>query len=173
MCSRTLDDRTVAFGTTGYTLDDVFVLYDRDTDSIWYPLGDQTLDAVAGSRKGTAIDLLAEPSPVRLGDWLDEHPTSLVLLPPKEDLEARNRGYLGVRLDGVTVTEVMSETAAEAAGIEAGDVITRIGDATIGTRRELSEALAGTRAGDEVVIVVEREGEVKTLRATLGRRPEM
>lgn len=69
------------FGTSGYTMDNVFVLYDRLTDSVWYPLGNGTMDAVAGVLKGTSIPLLAEPSPVRLEDWLKVHPDSKVLLP--------------------------------------------------------------------------------------------
>lgn len=69
------------FGTSGYTMDNVFVLYDRLTDSLWYPLGDGTMDAVAGQLKGTSIPLLDEPSPLRLEEWLKQHPDSKVLLP--------------------------------------------------------------------------------------------
>lgn len=79
--SRELDGEKLEFGTSGYTMDNVFVLYDRMTDSIWYPLGDGAMDAVAGELKGTSIPLLAEPSPLRLGDWLEQHPDSKVLLP--------------------------------------------------------------------------------------------
>ena len=69
------------FGTSGYTMDSVFVLYDRLTDSVWYPLGEGTMDAVAGQWKGTSIPLLDEPSPQPLGDWMKLHPDSKVLLP--------------------------------------------------------------------------------------------
>ena len=41
MCTRDFDGEPVQFGTTGYTMDRIFVLYDRASDSIWYPLGDQ------------------------------------------------------------------------------------------------------------------------------------
>ena len=79
--SRELDGEILEFGTSGYTMDNVFVLYDRMTDSVLYPLGNGTMDAVAGQRKGTSIPLLAEPSPLRLEDWLKQHPDSKVLLP--------------------------------------------------------------------------------------------
>lgn len=79
--SRELDGEQLEFGTTGYTMDNVFVLYDRMTDSVWYPLGNGTMDAIAGQRKGTSIPLLDEPSPLRLEDWLKQHPESKVLLP--------------------------------------------------------------------------------------------
>lgn len=79
--SRELDGQEMKFGTSGYTMDRVFVLYDRLTDSVWYPLGEGTMDAVAGELKGTAIPLLAEPTPLPLEDWLEQHPDSKVLLP--------------------------------------------------------------------------------------------
>ena len=81
MCTRDLAGTTTEFGTSGYTLDQVFVLYDRDSDSIWYPLGDGTLDAVGGRRRGESLEILDEPAPLPLGSWLAEHPDSTVLLP--------------------------------------------------------------------------------------------
>ena len=69
------------FGTSGYTMDRVFVLYDRRTDSIWYPLSDETLDAVGGARKGESIAILDEPAPQPLYEWLDTYPDSTILLP--------------------------------------------------------------------------------------------
>ena len=81
MYSREIDGQKAEFGTSGYTMNNVFVLYDRLTDSVWYPLGDGTMDAVSGQRKGTSIPILAEPAPMRLGRWLKDHPDSKVLLP--------------------------------------------------------------------------------------------
>ena len=80
VCSREIDGTTIEFGTTGYTMINTFVLYDRDTDSIWYPLTDDTMDAVAGARKGTAIEFAAKPPLVRLGDWANDHPETQVLV---------------------------------------------------------------------------------------------
>jgi len=65
----------VEFGTAGYTMDHVFVLDDRASNSVWYP-GEKALEAVGGARKGSAIPFLDEPAPVALGDWLAEHPGS-------------------------------------------------------------------------------------------------
>ena len=67
MCTRQIDGRAVEFGTTGYTMNHVFVLYDRSSDSIWYPLDDGTVDAVAGARRGSSIPILDEPAPTPLG----------------------------------------------------------------------------------------------------------
>ncbi len=79
--SRELDGQEMKFGTSGWTMNRVFVLYDRTSGSLWYPLGDGTMDAIAGPLKGTSIPLLDEPSPLRLEDWLKQYPDSKVLLP--------------------------------------------------------------------------------------------
>lgn len=80
---RTLDGREVTFGTSGYTKDNVFVLYDRLTESIWYPLSHGTMDAVAGPKKGTKIRYLDKPKPMALSKWRDRHPDTKVLMPPR------------------------------------------------------------------------------------------
>lgn len=91
MCTRELDGQAIEFGTTGYTMESVFVLYDRSSDSVWYPTSDEQLEAVSGPRRGESIAILDEPAPITLGEWLDLHPESTVLLPGEEDLERMRR----------------------------------------------------------------------------------
>ena len=71
-------------------------MYDRLTNSVWYPGQDATLEAVGGSRLGKSIWFLDEPARATLGEWLEEHPDTTVLLPTEEDLDHlerfRNRG---------------------------------------------------------------------------------
>ena len=62
-------------------MDSVFVLYDRQTESVWYPLSRGNMNAVSGPRKGDTIPILAEPGVVTLGKWFKMHPDSKVLLP--------------------------------------------------------------------------------------------
>ncbi len=81
MCSREINGTTIEFGTTGYTMNNTFVLYDRDTDSIWYPLTDEGMDAVAGSRKGESIEFVSKPALVSLLEWASQYPDTQVLLP--------------------------------------------------------------------------------------------
>jgi S1-C subfamily serine protease len=158
-------------------MDNVFVLYDRATHSVWYP-GETGLEAVAGSRKGSSIPFLDKPAPIALAAWLEQQPASTVLLPSEEDHasleEMRNRPYLGVRLgeqDGtLVIDEVMPDTAADAAGFEAGDVIVKIGEHSIASREDLSEALGDHGPGDTVAIAIERDGSAKTVETTLGHR---
>lgn len=77
-----MDDEPVDFGTTGYTNNNVFVLYDRKTGSVWYPLTGRTLDAVSGPKKGETIEFIDKPERMTLGEWKAEHPDTLVMLPP-------------------------------------------------------------------------------------------
>ena len=79
------------FGTSGYTMDNIFVLYDRASDSVWYPQGNE-LAAVAGKRKGSSIPFVDEPAPVSLAERLVDE--CEVLADPVEpaDLEHRQRG---------------------------------------------------------------------------------
>ena len=51
VCSRTIDGTAAEFGTTGYTKDNTFLLYDRVTDSMWWPMSDRAFEAVSGKKK--------------------------------------------------------------------------------------------------------------------------
>ena len=79
---RDVAGETTTFGTTGYTYDDTFVLYDRSTESLWYPLDDTKWTAVSGPRMGETIPFIEEAL-VQLGEWRKKHPDTTVLLGPK------------------------------------------------------------------------------------------
>ncbi len=170
MCTREINGETAEFGTTGYTMGSIFVLYDRNGDSIWYPQSDTTMDAVAGPNSGLALEILAEPSPIPLGEWLDVHPESLVLLPGPEETARRSRVRLGVQLhetsSRVTVKRVGEETPAMSAGIRAGDEIVEVGGVPIEDASGLRAALGDFELGDSSTVLVEREGERIELEVT-------
>ncbi|MFF9013956.1 S1C family serine protease [Streptomyces sp. NPDC014870] len=69
---------------------------------------------------------------------------------------------------GVAVVDAPASGAAGRAGIEPGDVITRIGDAEVTTITSLQEALAAMKPGDEVTVVYERGGTEAKAQVTLG-----
>ena len=175
-----MDGAAVEFGTSGYTKDHIFVLYDRATESIWYPMTDNTLDAVAGSKNGESIDILEEPAPQPLSEWLASYPDSTVLLPSEVDAEMierfKNAPYLGVQLEdsdaGLQITTVMEETAADSAGMQSGDFFVRIGETEIPNRAALGEAMGELNAGDVVTVVLNRGGEQIEFEVTLGHRPQ-
>ncbi len=71
----------VTFGTTGYTMNNIFVLYDRGGESVWYPTGPKHLEATSGAKRGARIEFLDNPTPMPLSEWREAHPTTTVLLP--------------------------------------------------------------------------------------------
>ena len=58
------------------------MLFDRDTDTLWYPLGETALDAISGPRAGAKIPFIDKPEIVTLGEWRKQHPRTKVLAPP-------------------------------------------------------------------------------------------
>jgi len=83
--------------------------------------------------------------------------------------------FLGVSSDdndGVRVTSVTAGSAAEAAGIETGDVIAGVDGTEIGSTDELVSELRSRAPGDEVTLTVVRNGEQLELHATLGNRAD-
>lgn len=87
-----------------------------------------------------------------------------------------SRTFLGVTTEkddaGAKITEVTKESAAEKAGLEKGDIITKIGDTKIETPSDLSEAITSKKAKEEVKITYKRNGKEKTAKATLQERKE-
>jgi putative serine protease PepD len=86
--------------------------------------------------------------------------------------------YLGVATSGnstgtagATLAAVTAGGPAHAAGLRAGDVVTRIGDAKINSANELVAAIAAHHPGDKVAITVERGSKTVQLTATLGTQP--
>jgi serine protease Do len=87
-------------------------------------------------------------------------------------LKMQNRAFLGVGTDedkqGAKITEVQKESAAEAAGLKEGDVITKVNDTEINKPEDLSEIIRKQKPGDEVTINYLRDGKKKSAKAKLG-----
>lgn len=82
-----------------------------------------------------------------------------------------NRSNGETEIEGALITEVYEGTAAEAAGLQAGDVIVGIDDEPINSVGELVEYIGMHEAGDQVTVKYEREGKSKKTKADLGERP--
>jgi serine protease Do len=81
------------------------------------------------------------------------------------------RDRFGIDLEeGAFVTEVLPESAAAEAGLQAGDVIVEVDGNDISGSRDVQDAVRAREPGDEVEVRVVREGEELTVRAALGRR---
>ena len=77
---REVNGEVTTFGTSGYTFRNTFVLYDRATDSIWYPRENGVIEAVGGERQGDQITILDSPKPMTLGEWRAAYPETTVLV---------------------------------------------------------------------------------------------
>ena len=72
--------------------------------------------------------------------------------------------------DGVRITGVRTGSPAEHAGLQAGDVITAIGDKHIANLYDMTDALRSHQPGDTVVIVSQRGGVERRATTVLGKR---
>ena len=63
-------------------------MFDRKTESLWYPLDDNRWTAISGPRRGETIPFIAEPPVIPLGEWRKEHPNTVVLLGSKAKVES-------------------------------------------------------------------------------------
>ena len=82
-----------------------------------------------------------------------------------ETLESQLADYFGVE-KGVLVRSVVPESAAEEAGLRAGDVIIRIGDKEVTSPREVTSAIRETEEESFPVIII-REKRERTLTVTM------
>jgi serine protease Do len=83
-------------------------------------------------------------------------------------------GFLGVMLGqsdaGPTVEKIVPKSAADEAGMQAGDVVIKIGDERMKTREQMVETVKQYKPGEVIMVTVVRDGEETQVRVTLGRR---
>jgi serine protease Do len=81
------------------------------------------------------------------------------------------RAFLGVGTDevekGLKITEVQKESAAAAAGLKEGDIITKVDGKEMKESEQLVEAIRAHKPGDEVAIDYLRDGKKNSTKATL------
>jgi len=98
--------------------------------------------------------------------------------------EAAPAGYLGILLQrvqgglaealdlkedaGVLVSQVVEDSPAAQAGLQAGDIVTRIDDSEVGTPAELRRVVRDHHAGDRVKVHYLRDGKKGEADVTLG-----
>jgi serine protease Do len=74
------------------------------------------------------------------------------------------------KLNGVYIESLTDNSAAAAAGLEKGDVITHINDVPVNTAAQLQEQVARYRPGDKIQVSFVRGDNVKNVTATLRNR---
>ena len=78
---------------------------------------------------------------------------------------------LDPNLRGALITDLVPGGPAEEGGVDAGDVVTRVGDTEIESGEDLTQALTGLVPGDEVTVEVVTSDGPETVELTLGLRP--
>lgn len=132
--------------------------------------GKKWADAAAGIRRGWERGLDNLQSVLESGHdlRLTQRPM-LGIYPEPLTPEAITR--LGVPVKkGTLISSVVEGLAAQAAGLNGGDVITRVGEAKVADWAALQSALGSHRAGDEVPVTYYRGSEKLTATVTLSAR---
>jgi len=81
---RTTGRGVLTFGTTGYSLHNSPLLYDRKTKSLWLLTGED-FACVSGAMKGTRLNRFKEAARESWPEWHSRHPDTLVLVGSDRD----------------------------------------------------------------------------------------
>jgi putative serine protease PepD len=97
------------------------------------------------------------------------------VLPALSRGETIERAYLGVTTrphpNGAEIQSVRPGSPAEAAGLEAGEVITRVDGRTVRDPDDVAEVVSANEPGDRVEVEVSSGGAERTANIRLGTRP--
>ncbi len=141
---------------------------------------DSLPEAVQGYAVGDTVTL----SVTRGGEMLElaatlaERPTT----PPVPSTRitprlAQPRAFLGVTLEqsanGVTVAEVVADSPAAEAGLEAGDIIAAVNGAAARRPADVVNAVRAAQPGDVLALTIERGGETLEIEAVLGQTEDV
>ncbi len=89
-----------------------------------------------------------------------------------DDLTAAEKTSIGLEGNiGILLVEVYADSPAASAGLLRGDIILSINGEPISSRRQAQLLVAGSAPGDEVEIVIVRNGVRLSMTVTVGERP--
>jgi membrane-associated protease RseP (regulator of RpoE activity) len=71
---------------------------------------------------------------------------------------------------GALVSEVVKDSPADKAGVKPGDVIVKVGDEKIEDESDVRDAVRKHKIGDEVDLLLKRDGQDVTIKVKLGER---
>ncbi len=90
--------------------------------------------------------------------------------------EMAPRAFLGVLSEpndkGAKITSITKESAAEKAGLQKDDIITKVNDQLIKNTEDLFDAIGEHKPNEKVTITYLRDGKENTVSATLGETKE-
>lgn len=104
------------------------------------------------------------------GDWADLEDGGMGWSKGMND----NKAFLGVSTEksdgGAKITEITKESAAEKAGLEKGDIITKVNDIKVDGPQSLYDAITSMKPKDEVKVYYKRGSKEKSVKATLQEK---
>ena len=77
MYSRTIDDQSLTIVPAGWTYEDTFVLYDRETETLWYPYK-KGLKGIQGKYFDRWLPKIGSDD-TSWGKWYKKYPNSKIL----------------------------------------------------------------------------------------------
>ncbi len=135
-------------------------------DSSAHVIGVNSQIATAGSGGNVGIGFAVPSNTVRQ------------VVPQLEKGETVQHPFLGLSTDagspisnGASVAAVVPGGPADRAGIQPGDVITRVGNSQVSGPSDVSAAIAGLQPGQAVAVQVQRGGNTVTVKVKLGVQP--
>jgi putative serine protease PepD len=78
----------------------------------------------------------------------------------------------GSESTGATIAQVQDGSPAAAAGLKAGDVVTKVGDAPVGDFSDLVARIGSYAPGDKVTLTIGSGSSARTVDVTLGSAPD-
>jgi Do/DeqQ family serine protease len=89
-------------------------------------------------------------------------------------IDAESAKALGAEVNrGALISNIEPDSAAEKAGLQVDDIITKVDSRRINNSRELANAIGLKGSGEDVTIEFIREGRTRTLKATLDSRDQV
>jgi membrane-associated protease RseP (regulator of RpoE activity) len=121
-----------------------------------------SLPALAGAGEDKDVEVIIHKTSTAGtgGPWLG------VMLSSKVENGQRIEG------EGAQIIEVFEGSPAEAAGLEAGDLVIQIDNTRTIELEDLLEVIRGHEAGDRITVVVLRDGDEKTFDVVLGEKKD-
>ncbi|HEY88683.1 MAG TPA: PDZ domain-containing protein [Thermoflexia bacterium] len=90
-------------------------------------------------------------------------------------LPTEDDAWLGVAYEmtgeGAEILQVLADTPAEEAGLERGDVVVKVDDLAVTEFTPLGDIILSHEPGDEIELLVLRDGEELEISVRLGHRP--
>lgn len=141
----------------------------RDLEFRYVPMGEELADALVQLPVRSSLSLMGTGMPE---DVVEEMRAAR----PGLQIEHRQGGFLGVSCANdfniCQINSVISDSAAERAGLIPGDVIVGVEETEVTRFKELQDAINRHLPGDEITIRYSRGGVVKETAAKLGKQEE-